>query len=192
MPEPAGRLNAKQQRFVEEYLLDLNAAAAARRAGYSERTADRIGYENLRKPEIQTAIQAAMQERSQETGITAARVLKELARIAFIDSRALFTWGPDGVTLKPSSELSEDAAAAVAEVSQTITTGGGSIKLKLHSKLPAIEMLGRHLAMWTDRKPEGGAGIEVAEELVSVPRRSPPAPEGDNRAAPGPDAVPPQ
>ena len=53
-------LNAKQNRFVEEYLVDLNATKAAIRAGYSERTAEVIGYENLRKPQIQEAIQLSL------------------------------------------------------------------------------------------------------------------------------------
>ena len=51
-----GRLTAKQERFVEEYLVDLNATQAAKRAGYSERTATEIGYENLRKPHLQEAL----------------------------------------------------------------------------------------------------------------------------------------
>jgi phage terminase small subunit len=70
-----GKLTDKQQRFVEEYLVDLNASAAARRAGYSEKTAGAIGDENLKKPEIAAAVQAAMDERSQRTEISADYVL---------------------------------------------------------------------------------------------------------------------
>jgi phage terminase small subunit len=69
-----GDLTAKQQRFVEEYLIDLNATQAAIRAGYSEKTAYSIGNENLSKPEIAKAIETAQQERSQRTEITADRV----------------------------------------------------------------------------------------------------------------------
>lgn len=69
------KLTPKQSAFVAEYLIDLNAAAAARRAGYSERTADRTGYENLRKPEIAAAIEAARLERSNRLQLTADDVL---------------------------------------------------------------------------------------------------------------------
>ena len=76
-------LTAKQQRFVEEYLIDLNATQAAIRAGYSEKTAYSIGEENLRKPEISFEIQKAMDRRSKRTEITADRVLQEYAKIGF-------------------------------------------------------------------------------------------------------------
>ena len=76
-----GKLTAKQQRFVEEYLVDPNGTQAAMRAGYSSRTADRIAYQNLRKLEIDSAIrraQAATQERLEVTRDTVVRGLPEL------------------------------------------------------------------------------------------------------------------
>ena len=75
------KLTGKQSRFVAEYLLDLNASAAARRAGYSENTAHVIGAENLQKPEIAAAIAAAQQERASRTEITADLVLADILRI---------------------------------------------------------------------------------------------------------------
>ena len=72
------KLTHKQQRFIEEYLVDLNATQAAIRAGYSKRRAAEIGYENLRKPQIQAAINKAMEEQSQRTQITADYVLKTI------------------------------------------------------------------------------------------------------------------
>lgn len=69
------KLNLKQQLFIEEYLVDLNATQAAKRAGYSEKTAYSIGQENLNKPEIQEAVQKAFNERSERTEITQDYVL---------------------------------------------------------------------------------------------------------------------
>ena len=69
------KLTPKQARFVEEYLVDLNATQAAIRAGYSEQTARVIGHENLTKPDIQKAITERRQEMQQRTAITADRVL---------------------------------------------------------------------------------------------------------------------
>lgn len=71
-------LTPKQQRFVEEYLIDLNATQAAIRAGYSAKTASVIAAENLAKPNVAAAVQAAMAARSKDTGINAAWVVKKL------------------------------------------------------------------------------------------------------------------
>ena len=62
-------LNAKQTKFVEEYMVDLNATQAAIRAGYSEKSASAIGHENLSKPEIQSELSKRIQERSQRTQV---------------------------------------------------------------------------------------------------------------------------
>lgn len=82
-------LTAKQQRFVDEYLVDLNATQAAIRAGYSADTAGAIGHENLKKPEIQLALQEARKEQQKRTGITADAVLLEIANVAMADAREL-------------------------------------------------------------------------------------------------------
>ena len=74
-------MTRKQQFFVKEYLIDLNATKAAIRAGYSQKTAYRMGFENLNKPQIQAEIQAAMDERSARTEITSDQVLKNLDAI---------------------------------------------------------------------------------------------------------------
>ena len=74
-------MTKKQKRFVEEYLIDLNATQAAIRAGYSPDTAGSIGNENLKKPEICACVEKAMAERSKRTGVCADRVVQELAKI---------------------------------------------------------------------------------------------------------------
>lgn len=168
-PAQTGRvddgLTEKQRQFVREYLIDLNATAAAKRAGYSEESAHSIGHENLRKPEIAAAIQRAMDDRATRTEITADRVLREYARVAFGDPRSVMEWGPDGVKLKASADLTDDEAALVSEVSQTTTKDGGSIKLKTNSKLQALEALGKHLGMFVDRTEITG---DAGEPLVTV------------------------
>jgi phage terminase small subunit len=74
-------LTAKQRRFVEEYLTDLNATQAAVRAGYSEQTAGQVGFENLKKPQIAAAVAKAMRERSEATKIDAEWVLKQAVEV---------------------------------------------------------------------------------------------------------------
>lgn len=85
-------LSDKQQRFIAEYLIDLNATQAAIRAGYSQSTAGAIGHENLTKPEIVAAIAEAQAERSERTNITADDVLRELWAIGKADPNELIEY----------------------------------------------------------------------------------------------------
>jgi phage terminase small subunit len=89
-------LTPKQNTFVHEYLKDLNATQSAIRAGYSKKTAEAIGKENLQKPLIQEAIRQALEDREKATGITTQRVLRELGAIAFADATDVV-----GVEMKP-------------------------------------------------------------------------------------------
>lgn len=86
---PASDLTDLQSRFVDEYLIDLNATKAAIRAGYSEKTAAVIGSENLIKPNIAAEIQLRKQERQQRTEITADVVLREVWQMFRADAREL-------------------------------------------------------------------------------------------------------
>lgn len=106
------KLTAKQKKFVEEYLIDLNATQAAIRAGYSPDTAKEIGCENLTKPNIKTEIDKAMAERSRRTGISQDRVLRELAKIAFVNPGDVINLNQ--ATVK--SDAKEEDLAAIASV----------------------------------------------------------------------------
>lgn len=139
------RLTEKQQRFVEEYLIDLNAKASAIRAGYSPRSAHQIGHELLGKPHVAAAIAAAKAARSERTRIEADRVLMEYARLAFANITDVMSWTSKKVQLKPSKEITEHDAAAIKEVSQTITDAGGTMRIRMHDKLGALDALARHL-----------------------------------------------
>ena len=137
-------LTAKQQRFVDEYLVDLNATEAAIRAGYSAKTAKSIGSENLTKPDIDEAIKQAQAAAADRAQITQDRVIAELAQVAFADIRDFVAWGGQTVVLKASPDLA--SAAAVMSVSGD----GEKAQIRLHDKLRALELLGKHLGVWTD------------------------------------------
>lgn len=158
-------LTPKQRKFVAEYLVDLNATRAAIRAGYSAKTADRIGPELLGKTCVREAVEAAQKRREKRTEITQDRVLNELARVAFGNSRAVMSWGPGGLVLRDSAELTEDEAALVSEVRETTTKDGGSMALKTHDKMKALELLGKHLGMF-DKKQEDQSGDDDSGVLV--------------------------
>ena len=78
-------MTAKQQLFVEEYLLDLNATQAAIRAGYPKKSARAVGHENLTKPDIAAAVSREFARRSERTEITQDKVLAQLALIGFAE-----------------------------------------------------------------------------------------------------------
>jgi phage terminase small subunit len=85
---PGKTLTPKQDRFILEYLIDLNATAAAIRAGYAERSAKRIGYEILQKPEVKRALAAARKKLAAKLELSAEKVLGDIARIAAKAERA--------------------------------------------------------------------------------------------------------
>ena len=140
----------KQTRFVEEYLIDLNATQAAIRAGYSPNTAQEIGAENLKKPMIKAAVDAAMAERSTRTGVNQDRVVRELARIAFV--KITDVANSDG-TIK--TDASDDDLACIESIkvkrSDNDTGYMFEREVKLSSKMKALELLGKHLGMFSDK-----------------------------------------
>lgn len=136
-----------QRRFVDEFFVDRNRAAAYRRAGGSPNGARQNAHILWQQPEIQVAIQKRTEELREEVGVRQERIIEELAALAFSDLRNVLEWGPDGITLRSSEKLDEAAAAAVSEVRQT----AHGITVKLHSKSDALQKLGQHLGMFTDR-----------------------------------------
>lgn len=141
-------MTKKQKRFVEEYLIDLNATQAAIRAGYSPDTAGSIGAENLKKPEIKSRIDKAMAERSKRTGINQDRVLRELARIGF----ARITDVIDPNTAKIRKDASEDDLACIQSIKIKPNEFGTEREVKMYDKRAALVDLGKHLGLFSSEK----------------------------------------
>lgn len=166
-------LTPKQERFVQEYLIDLNATQAAVRAGYSERTANEQGSRLLANVSVRSAIEAAKAARIERTHITQDRVLQELARIAFFDLRKLYR--QDG-SLKAMHELDDDAAAVLAGVDVVEMAGGAAMggedgiahvpmytkKAKIPDKVAALGLAMRHLGMLKEKVEHSGTVIVQA------------------------------
>lgn len=140
-------MTKKQKRFVEEYLIDLNATQAAIRAGYSPATAKEIGCENLTKPNIAAAVSQAMAERSRRTGINQDRVLQELARIGF----AKITDVVDPETAKIRVDASDDDLACIQSIKIKPNEFGTEREVKLYDKKSALVDLGKHLGLFKDK-----------------------------------------
>ncbi|HBO04340.1 MAG TPA: terminase small subunit [Eubacterium sp.] len=180
-------LTAKQKRFCDEYLIDLNATQAAIRAGYSEKTAYRTGADNLRKPQIEEYIAKRQKELSRSTEITQERVIKELALIAFsnnadyahvvekkmkaeVDGALVDVLDEDGKpvmyrTVEPvlTEELTEEQKRALA----VIKKGRDGLEVKSCDKVKALELLGKHLGIFTD-KIEANVNDTTRSELQEL------------------------
>jgi phage terminase small subunit len=144
------KLTAKQQRFVDEYLIDLNATQAAIRAGYSVETANEQGSQNLAKLSIQSQIAKEMAERSKRTGINQDRVVLELAKIALVKMTDVIN---DNAEINPEAKEDDLACIESVKVKRIPTKEGTGIEreVKLASKIKALELLGKHLGMWNDK-----------------------------------------
>lgn len=144
------RLTDKQRRFVEEYLVDLNATQAAIRAGYSFKTANEQGSQLLAKLSIQQEISERMAERSKRTGINQDRVVLELAKIAFVKITDVVD-----EECRIRDDAADDDLACIEGVKykQSSSDTGFSTEreVKLSPKLKALELLGKHLGMWNDK-----------------------------------------
>lgn len=158
-------LNDQQKRFVEEYLVDLNAAQAAIRAGYSEKRARQTGFDLLAKPEIERAITAAQKARSERTEITADRVLQEWAALAFYDPAdiaGLPMSGPEDIV-----ELPEQVRRAIVGWSWD---RNDNFTLKLANKQGALDSVAKHLGMFVERHEHSGS---IDARVVLVPPKEP-------------------
>lgn len=163
-------LTAKQQQFVAEYLIDLNATQAAIRAGYSAKTANRIGPELLTKPDVAAAVSAALQERSARTKIDADWVLTRLAEEAEADIADLYT---EEGSLRPVHEWPPVwrkglvAGIDVEEIRDEGAVVGVVRKLKLSDRLKRIELIGKHVDVQAFKEQvehTGGITLTVSPE----------------------------
>ena len=145
------KLTEKQRRFVDEYLIDLNATQAAIRAGYSVKTADKQGYQLLEKTRVAEAISEKMAERSRRTGVNQDRVVMELAKIAFVNAADVID--SDDATIKAGATADDTAAIQSVKVKVIPTKEGEGVEreIRLNDKLKALELLGKHLDMWNDK-----------------------------------------
>ncbi len=167
---PKGKVDERYKLFVAEYLTNFNATKAAIAAGYAPKAAHVTGCLLLKNDKVQRLIQEAMNDRVERTKVTQDRVVKELAKIAFANMKDFVRWDSTGVKVKNSQEVIEEDSAAIAEISQVDTQHGTNIKFKLHDKLRALELLGKHLGMFLEtvinrHTGENGGPVEVSHEF---------------------------
>lgn len=155
-------LTKKQQRFVEEYLIDLNATQAAIRAGYkaSEYT-DTNANKLLENTRVRAEVDKEMARRSRRTGVSADRVLLELAKIGF----ANITDVVDPNTAKIKADAKEEDLACIQSIKVKPTEWGSEREVKLYDKKSALVDIGKHIGMFRDKVD---ISLETSDKLDDI------------------------
>jgi phage terminase small subunit len=162
-------MDEKRRRFVREYLKTLDATAAGHAIGLAGETGARRARRMLTEPAIAQAVERALAARRRRKLLSADRVLEEFARIAFADIRDYATWDGKSVTFLGGDEISDDAAAAIAEIAPV----GKAPRIKLHDKKAALNALARHLGLFAPRaesadpKAAREATAQLRDKLVA-------------------------
>lgn len=165
-------LTEKQKIFCKEYIIDFNATQAAIKAGYSEKTATVIANQTLTKLYVQEYIKKLMAKREERTEITADMVVKELAKLAFSDTRKLY----DESRLMLPHELDDNTAATISSFK---TRREGSAEegfyeveeYKRYDKTKALELLGRHLGIFNDKLGVEHSGQIIQRNIIVNPSK---------------------
>lgn len=164
-------LTPQQAIFVREYLVDLNATQAAIRAGYSAASAASQGSRLLSLDKVARAVKAAQDARAERTHITQDDVLRELGRIAFADPAKCL--GPDGKPL--ALHLMPEEARAALAVYEVEEVSGGAVAMRVRrwDKTKSLELLGKHLGMWSEKVDLSSEPLQVVVQTLAEPKEQP-------------------
>jgi phage terminase small subunit len=167
----AGKCNL----FVREYLIDRNGTRAAIAAGYAPRSASVTSCRLLRNAKVQAAVTELTEKRLERLEVTADAVLQELAKIAFANMKDCLSVGEDGSIAVDISRITAAQAAALADlrIDECVSEKGRvrRTRLKLASKTRALELLGKHLKLWTDRSQESNGYLDGLAERIREARQ---------------------
>lgn len=145
------KLTDKQKIFVHYYLIDYNATQAYLKAGYrvNNKTAAAASSTLLRNHKVKNAIKERQAEKIERIHVTQEMVINQLAKIAFADMKMFVEWDSEGnVTVKPAGEID---GTLIHEIVSTETENSRSFKFKRNDPLKALELLGKHLKLFTDK-----------------------------------------
>lgn len=171
--EKPAKLTPKQERFCQEYIIDLNGTQAAIRAGYAERAAKEIASENLTKPNISDRIKELQGGVSESLSFKANDILKEVGYIALSNIQDYLD---EGNIVKDITKLTREQSAAISSVKTTITYSGRgeekeqhiATEIKLYDKVKSNELLGKYFKLWIDQvQHSGDIELEVTRRIIN-------------------------
>ena len=173
-------LTPRQERFVEEYLVDRNATQAAIRAGYSERSAKNTGSRLLTLEGVKSAIRARGAAALARIEVTEERTLQEVAAVGFSNIKDFLEWDKDrGLIVKDSADIPDVLAAAIESVEDqvlTTTNKDGTrtytrhkIKIKLYPKLPALQLISEYIGLTESMAPKIQVFIKTGIDRTPLP-----------------------
>ena len=156
----------KQKRFCEEYLVDLNATQAAIRAGYKPDNAYATGAENLKKPQIRARVDQMLADQSIRTGVSADRVVRELAKIAFAKATDII----DTETGNVREDATDEDRACIAAVKVKRVNGADfdsmEREIRLCDKVKALELLGKHFGIFEDNiNVDVNGAVKIVDDI---------------------------
>lgn len=163
------KLTDKQEIFVREFLVDLNAKQAYIRAGFDCKYPERAAYQMMQNESVREAIREHLQQKLNSIDITADRVLSELATVAFSNIKDLAKWDDESAQVFDSEKISDQAARSIAEITTTRNKLGVKIKIKLHNKNQALEVLCKYLGLLDkDGRLNNGSSDSETDPLVDA------------------------
>lgn len=158
-------LNPQQLRFVDEMVADpSNYTKAALRAGYSPHSAKMIGHKLMKHPEVIKEISVRKGEQLSKFGLDKDRVLQELMQIAFANIKNYITEDEDGNVVVNISSIKKEHATAITEINVSGSGKNKQVKIKMADKILALEKLGKHLGMFTEKLEV--SGTVTLEKLI--------------------------
>ena len=158
------RLNERMKRFCREYIIDNCAQQAAIRAGYAEGSAHVVSSRLLRQPLIQQEINQLLEKQIKRTEVNADRIINELAGIAFGNLKDIEKAILENNLDKLLANLTREQSTFISTITQRDLTSGKKLTtIKFHDKIKALELLGKHLSLFTEKLQ-----IENVDKGISI------------------------
>ena len=171
------RKNSRHDRFCREYIKDLNGTRAAIAAGYAKKSAKVTASQLLTNPNVQALLAKLTKKHADKLDLSTEKVLFELSRVGFSNMLDYIKTTEDGGAYVDLSNLTQEQAAAIQEVTvDEYTEGRGKAarrvkrtKFKLADKIRALELLGKYLKLFTERVEVGG--IKGLADMIAAARK---------------------
>jgi phage terminase small subunit len=169
-------LTAKQKAFVREYILCLNASEAARRAGYGDRNADKIGYQLLDNARVSAEIEKHQKKVQEKFELNQEYIIKGLKAVADANPLNAVEFNSNGELVLKKDVSAEDLRGLNFNVYPEYQTKEDKkrkivrarLSLSAGERRAALELLGKHIGMWKDR--DAGAGDDSGNRQAILSR----------------------